>query len=35
MVGGWLLSLRDRYFFFYKFISLLLSSFDDDVFEVA
>ncbi|XP_044603469.2 dynein axonemal assembly factor 5 [Equus asinus] len=35
VVGGWLLSLRDRYSFFHKLIPLLLSSFDDDVPEVA
>ncbi|XP_042542622.1 dynein axonemal assembly factor 5 isoform X3 [Dipodomys spectabilis] len=34
VVGGWLLSLRDRYSFFHKLIPLLLSSFSDEMPEV-
>ncbi|EPY89579.1 HEAT repeat-containing protein 2 [Camelus ferus] len=35
VVGDWLLRLRDRYSFFHKLIPLLLSSFDDEIPEVA
>ncbi|KAM4820819.1 dynein axonemal assembly factor 5 [Thomomys bottae] len=34
VVGGWLLSLRDRYSFFHKLIPLLLSSFSDEMPEI-
>ncbi|XP_008849669.1 dynein assembly factor 5, axonemal isoform X2 [Nannospalax galili] len=34
VVGGWLLSLRDRYSFFHKLTPLLLSSFSDSMPEV-
>ncbi|XP_027778578.2 dynein axonemal assembly factor 5 [Marmota flaviventris] len=34
VVGGWLLSLRDRYSFFHKLIPLLLSSFNDEIPEI-
>ncbi|XP_062945575.1 dynein axonemal assembly factor 5 [Cynocephalus volans] len=35
VVGGWLLSLRDRYSFFHKLIPLLLSSLDDEIPEIT
>ncbi|MXQ94005.1 hypothetical protein E5288_WYG008519 [Bos mutus] len=35
VVGGWLLSLRDRYSFFHKLIPLLLSGFHDEIPEIA
>lgn len=35
VVGGWLLSLRDRYSLFHKLIPLLLSSLHDEIPEVA
>nr|XP_058894508.1 dynein axonemal assembly factor 5 isoform X2 [Kogia breviceps] len=35
VVGGWLLSLRDRYSFFHRLIPLLLSGFDDEIPEIA
>ncbi|CAK8696019.1 unnamed protein product [Clavelina lepadiformis] len=34
MIGRWLLELPDRYSFFYKFIPLILTSFDDEMPDI-
>ena len=34
LIGRWLHDLPDRYSFFYKFIPLMLTSFDDDFEEI-
>jgi len=34
MIGRWLLELPDRYSFFYKFIPLILTSFNDEMPDI-